>query len=203
MPIVGSRGLTPRSYGFGGAGKPNAPTINSVTRASNTSVTITYTLGANNGAPILTIGFVSSPSIALTFTNTDLDGTITVTGSFASNTAYTFTMTATNAAGTSSSSSASNSVTPLNTFTVNYLVIAGGGGAGGNTGGGGGAGGYRTSYGTSGRNSSAEASLSLTGGTTYSVTVGGGGVGGATATPIFPTNGSNSTFSTKIGRAHV
>ena len=96
MPIIGGRQVGVRGLGFQGAGKPNAPTINSVTVASDTSVTIAYTLGSNNGAPITTIGITSSPSIALTFTNTDLDGTITVTGSFATSTGYTFTMTATN-----------------------------------------------------------------------------------------------------------
>ena len=59
---------------------------------------------------------------------------------------------------------------------VDFLVIAGGG-AGGSTyhGGGGGAGGYRTSYGTSGRSSSAESQFSAAYSTNYSVTVGAGG----------------------------
>ena len=111
MPTLNTFGSA-RGFGRAGAAKPNAPTINSVTRASDTSVTITYTLGANNGAPITSVGFTSSPSIALTFTNTDLDGTITVTGTFVQGTSYTFTMTATNAVGTSDASAASESVTP-------------------------------------------------------------------------------------------
>ena len=111
---MGARGGgSVRGFGRFGAAKPNAPTINSVTIASTSSVTIAYTLGANNGASITTIGIVSSPSTALTFTNTDLDGSILVTGTFLTNQSYTFTMTATNAAGTSDSSSASNSVTPI------------------------------------------------------------------------------------------
>ena len=65
---------------------------------------------------------------------------------------------------------------------ADFLVIAGGAG-GGDHGvhrgcGGGGAGGYRTSYGTSGGGASAESSLSITTGVTYTVTVGAGGAGG-------------------------
>jgi hypothetical protein len=43
-------------------------------------------------------------------------------------------------------------------------------------------GGYRTSVGTSGANSSAESKLSLTSGTGYTVTIGGGGAGGSNST---------------------
>jgi len=62
-------------------------------------------------------------------------------------------------------------------FTLDWLVIAGGG-SGNPGGGGGGAGGYRTSYGTgniSGRNSAVEAAKTITPGTAYSVTIGTGG----------------------------
>lgn len=83
---------------------------------------------------------------------------------------------------------------------VDYLVIAGGGGGGSRHAGGGGAGGYRTSVGTSGANSSAESSLSLAVSTNYTVTVGAGGSGAAGATGGNPTTkgsgGSNSVFST-------
>src|SRR6056300_338590 len=65
------------------------------------------------------------------------------------------------------------------TYTADFLVIAGGGG-GGALGGGGGAGGYRNSYSTesSGGGGSSETSLSLSIGETYTITVGGGGSGG-------------------------
>jgi len=70
--------------------------------------------------------------------------------------------------------------------TANYLILAGGGGGGGVIDGGGGAGGYRTSWGTgtdgtggnSGGLSSLETALTLTSGTSYSITVGQGGQGG-------------------------
>lgn len=86
---------------------------------------------------------------------------------------------------------ASGTFTPTtNLSDVEYLVIAGGGGSlGGAAGGGGGAGGYRSSVTgeSSGGGASAEAKLSLTAATNYTVTVGAGGPAG--------TNGSDSTFS--------
>ena len=112
MPIIGGRQISVRGLGFQGAGKPNPPTINSVTRVSDTQVTLSWTAGANNGAPITSISIISSPSISLTYTTTDLDGSVNVTGSFVSNQAYTFTMTTINAVGSSDSSAASSSVIP-------------------------------------------------------------------------------------------
>ena len=67
---------------------------------------------------------------------------------------------------------------PPPTFNVDYLVVAGGAGGANQHGGGGGAGGLRTSYGsTSGGGANAEPTLSLTTGTSYSLTVGDGGTG--------------------------
>lgn len=85
----------------------------------------------------------------------------------------------------------SGTFTPTTDLTnVEYLVIAGGGGGGAQHGGGGGAGGYRSSVvgELSGANSSAEARLSLTSGTNYTVTVGAGGAGSLST----PTNGGAS-----------
>jgi hypothetical protein len=63
------------------------------------------------------------------------------------------------------------------TPTVEYLVIAGGGaGSGSSTGGGGGAGGYRTA-----------SSYSVTGGTSYTVTVGAGGSSSVGSDSVFDT----------------
>lgn len=72
--------------------------------------------------------------------------------------------------------------TPLQSLSVDSLVIAGGGGAGGTIGGGGGAGGL-TYY--------ASQSLTATG---YTVTVGGGGAGTPANTDAKGSNGSNSQF---------
>jgi hypothetical protein len=86
------------------------------------------------------------------------------------------------------------------TYTVDFLVLAGGGagGRGGGGGqGGGGAGGYRSSnatYGSSGRGSSAESNLTFNAGTVYTVTVGAGG-SGVTGSPQTGTTGSNSSLS--------
>ena len=84
---------------------------------------------------------------------------------------------------------------------ADFLVIAGGGGGGTRTtsggsraAGGGGAGGYQTSLGTSGAESSALSKITLTA-TTYSIDVGAGG-DGSTTTTAQPSNGSNSKFST-------
>ena len=60
-------------------------------------------------------------------------------------------------------------------YNIEYLVVAGGAGGGNDIGGGGGAGGYRTASG-----------FTISGGTTYTITVGAGGAA--------VTNGSNSVF---------
>ena len=67
------------------------------------------------------------------------------------------------------------------TYTVDFLVIGGGGAGGYDQGGAGGAGGYRTSTGTSGGPTpSTETALTFNFGTTYTATIGTGGVGVAT-----------------------
>jgi hypothetical protein len=196
MPIIGGRQASIRGLGFQGAGIPNIPTIDSITVVNATTVTINYTLGANNGAPITSIGITASPSLGLTYTSTDLDGSINVVGTFLTNQAYTFTMTAINAVGTSLASSASNAATPLATVAVRYLVLAGGGGGGYYRGGGGGAGGYRTSYGNiSGGGSSIESPITASVGTQYPVTVGAGGSGYLGANTMRSQQGESSIFS--------
>ncbi|MFA7252268.1 MAG: glycine-rich domain-containing protein [Candidatus Paceibacterota bacterium] len=88
---------------------PGAPTIGTAT-AGNATSTVTYTAPVSNGgSPILYYTVTSNPgSISASTTSST---TATVTG-LTNDTAYTFTVTATNAAGISTSSSASNSVTP-------------------------------------------------------------------------------------------
>jgi hypothetical protein len=81
-------------------------------------------------------------------------------------------------------------------YSVDFLVIAGGGAGGGSegaSGAGGGAGGYRNSFSTetSGGGGSSEASLTFTGGTVYTITVGAGSSG----TTARASNGSNSLIS--------
>jgi hypothetical protein len=171
---------------------PQAPTITSVT-AGVESATLTFTAPAyNGGSAITSYTATSSPGGITSTLNQSGSGTFNITG-LTAGTAYTFTVTATNANGTSAASTASSSVTPVAGFNVDFLVIAGGGGAGGEAAyylgpGGGGAGGYRTSIGTSGRNSSAEAPVSCGNGISYTVQVGGGGANSQ--------NGTNSIFAT-------
>jgi hypothetical protein len=82
------------------------------------------------------------------------------------------------------------------TYSADFLVIAGGASGGAtssDSGGGGGAGGYRTSSGTSGGGASAESSLTLTAGETYTITVGAGGT--AASTTNVGVDGSDSLIS--------
>jgi len=84
------------------------------------------------------------------------------------------------------------------TYSADFLVIAGGGSGGRNGGGtgGGGAGGYRNSYSTetSGGGGSSETALSFSIGTTYTITVGAGGAA-QTTFPLVGNSGSNSSIS--------
>jgi len=157
---------------------PQAPTVSAATGNAQSVLTLT---GATGGSAITSWSITSSPA---TTTQTATSSPYTFTG-LTNGTAYTFTATAINANGTSAASSASNSITPANTIPADYLVVAGGGGGGGSyhghSGGGGGAGGYRTTIGTSGKNSSAESQIILIPGTTYTVTVGAGGAGGTSS----------------------
>ena len=185
----GTSSASAASAGVTATTVPNAPTIGTAS-VGNAQASIAFTAPAANGGSAIT-GYTvtSSPG---GFTGTGASSPITVTG-LTNGTAYTFTVTATNANGTSAPSAASNSITPIDGFNVDFLVIAGGGGAGGEAAyylgvGGGGAGGYRTSYGTSGRNSSAEQPILCGNGIPYTVQVGSGGPNGQ--------NGNNSIFAT-------
>ena len=87
-------------------------------------------------------------------------------------------------------------------FSADFLVVAGGAGATSDISGGGGAGGLRTSYGsTSGGGAVAESSLNIITNTNYNVTIGAGGAGIASQNVPATLNGSNSQFDsiTSIG----
>ncbi len=191
----------------GSATVPGAPTAVSAT-AGNTQAIVTFTAPANNGGSAITSYTVTSSPGGITASGSNT--TITVTG-LTNGVQYTFTVVATNRIGNSSSSVASNSVTPslslLRTvFTsgsgswtapsgvtsIDYLVVGGGGGggAGAGTGAGGGGGGGSVKTGT----------LSVTPGASYSYTVGGGGAGGTTpgGGETNGVAGENSVFDTII-----
>lgn len=96
----------------GGATVPSAPTIGTVTRISDTSVSIPFTPPASDGGSTITSYTVtSSPSVSLTVTG-GTTSPLTATGTFAGGQAYTFTVRAVNIKGSGTASSASNSVTP-------------------------------------------------------------------------------------------
>lgn len=103
---------------------------------------------------------------------------------------------------------ASGTFTPTQNLSADYLVVAGGGAGGGdNPGGGGGAGGLRCTVTATGGGGSLESALSLTSGTSYTVTVGAGGAAASSGAQT-GNNGSNSVFSTITstgggGGAHV
>lgn len=78
-----------------------------------------------------------------------------------------------------------NTSTPIQPYSVDYLVVAGGAGGGANVGGGGGAGGLRTGT-----------ISTISRGTVYTITVGAGGVAGVTSGTLQGGTGGDSVFST-------
>ena len=89
--------------------------------------------------------------------------------------------------------------------TIEYLIVAGGGGGGNHAAGGGGGGGFRTNVpgATSGRQSSAEPSYTLTEAGTYTVTVGDGGGIGITPFPVLEYGSSKDDFGLLIARRPI
>ena len=159
--------------------------IISFTAPSGSATITNYNYSLNGGASWTAL----SPA--------DSTSPVTVSG-LASGTAYTIYLQAVNAAGAGTASAGVAATTSLPSPTsIDFLVIAGGGPGGNGAAGaieasGGGAGGYRTSVGTSGGGASAESAITVSAGTSYTVTVGAGGAG----TTGTPSNGSNSVFAT-------
>lgn len=160
---------------------PEAPTIGTAAKG-DTSASVQFTANDTGGKAVTSYTATSNPDNISASSSTS---PITVTG-LTNGTAYTFTVIATNANGNSLPSAASNSVTPSNTVTVDYLVLGGGGGPQDS---GAGAGGLRSTVDASGRGTSPESALTLTLGQNYSVTVGAGGT-------VNGQSGQNSVFST-------
>ena len=172
-----------KSYSNDGVSENNAATsyagINAGVWANTdaiNSITLTPEGGtvfrANTTASLYGIGGAGDPGL---FAPKATGGSISLIGGY-----YVHTFTA------------SGTFTPTAALTdVEYLVVAGGGGS---FVGGAGAGGYRSSVvgESSGGGASAEARLSLTAATNYTVTVGAGGAGGSASS----TSGSDSVFST-------
>ena len=114
----------------------------------------------------------------------------------ASDTTYSFDISASD--GVNTSSRAFNViVNAIISFNADFLIVAGGGASGSQGSnyyaGGGGGGGFRTSVGTSGKNSASESALSLITGVQYTIAVGGGGAYQSSSSK--GTNGENSSIS--------
>lgn len=152
---------------------PDPPT-SLVATGGSAQASIAFTSGSNGGSPITSYTMTSNPG---NISQSGANSPIVVTG-LTNGTSYTFTGIASTTIGDSAISSPSNAVVPATSFSLEYLVVAGGGSGGygsvqGGSGGGGGGG-------------HLSGNLSVSPGTNYTVTVGAGGSN---------SNGSNSVFS--------
>ena len=143
----------------------------------------------NSTAAITTVSLVPQSGVLVQFSSASLYGIKRFAGSVVAATGGVVT---TSGGYTIHTFESSGTFVPSKNMQVDYLVVAGGGAAG-YRGAGGGAGGYRTSAGPSGGGAAAEASLAVTSGTSYAITVGAGGAG---STSTKGSNGSNSVFHT-------
>jgi hypothetical protein len=158
-----------------------APTIGTATDASiGNTLYLTFTAGASGGKTITNYKYELNSSGTFTaFSPAQTSSPLTISG-LTNDTAYTVKLKAVTANGDSPASSASNSATPTNTVTVDFLVVAGGGsGASKNSSvacGGGGAGGMKSSVSnTGGSIGTLKTALVLSKGVAYTCSVGGGG----------------------------
>ncbi len=113
----GTSSASSASTGVTATTVPQAPTINSVTAASQSAI-INFTAGATGGSSITSYSIISNP---VTTTQTATSSPYTFTG-LTDGELYTFTMTATNANGTSLASSASSPITPVTNSGVMFPI---------------------------------------------------------------------------------
>ena len=196
----------------------SAPTLSSPAdspTATNVVYTITST-NANDDKLILDVGSSNFTYQSVSHgSGSKVGNTVEVTGFSTNNPAvtiqytavatYSVTAKAVDTGGTwgDSVASSADSITIANSYSVDFLIIGGGGGANGFAAGGAGAGGYKNSYGSesSGANSTTHANIDLTPGEDYTITIGDGGSSAAdgqisggtagTAPTLTITGGSN------------
>jgi hypothetical protein len=174
--VTGTGAGTGGSGGGGNGGRGAAGTAGTVSLGAGgggggrTSGVSNYN-GGQGGSGVVIISYPSPQQFG--------GGVVTVSGG---NTIHTFTT--------------SGTLSPLNSLTANFLVVAGGAGGGEYwSGGGGGAGGLRSSVTNTGGGGTLESALFIDTNSTYLVTVGGGGAGAATGgSGTKGANGSNSAF---------
>jgi hypothetical protein len=197
----------PNLYNFTPTPSPTAPSAPMLYQliATNENLILNFTLGSDGGSAITDIEYSTNNGVTWVSSG-ETSSPFAVTG-LTNGTTYQVAVRAKNVAGTSASSNVipgtpnpvTNSYTAVETTTwtappgvtsVEYLVVGGGGGSGGgfDNAGGGGSGGGMVKAGT----------LSVTPGTSYTITVGDGGIGGISIrSPVSETNGSvgdNSIF---------
>jgi hypothetical protein len=168
---------------------PPAPT-SVVATGGNTEARVSWsapTVSLQTPITNYTVQYSSdSGSTWTTFTRSVSNATSATVSGLTNGTAYKFRVAATNGVGTGAYSTASSSVTPLNSLEV--LVVAGGGGSGTSVGGGGGGGGVVYS-----------AAVSYSTGVQYTVTVGAGGA--SVGSNSGGTSGTNSSFASLLDAA--
>jgi hypothetical protein len=157
-----------------------APTIGTATDASvGNTISLTFTAGASGGKTITNYKYSLDGTTYTALSPADTTSPVTISG-LTDGTAYTIRLKAVTANGDSPASSASNSATPTNTVTIDFLVVAGGGSGGAKSAavgcGGGGAGGMKSSVSnTGGSIGTLKSQLILNKGVAYTCSVGGGG----------------------------
>jgi len=175
---------------------PDPPTNLSQSGATTTTVDISFTAGSDNGYAITNYQYALSTNGGSSYGSftaldpADASSPITISG-LTHSTAYYIKLKAVNSGGAGPESAALSVSTSI-AFSVNYLVVAGGGSAGngGIRSAGSGAGGLRSTVTATGGGCSLETPLSVATGANYAVQVGNGGAQYAQA------NGGNSVFST-------
>jgi hypothetical protein len=118
----GSSNASTTGVSYLAATVPQQPTINSVTRISNTVARIAWTAGNNGGSPLTNILVTTSPNASPSYVNTDVDGSVDITGSYVGGQSYTFQIYATSIYGTSLPSTASAGLIVNTSVSPNFVA---------------------------------------------------------------------------------